>query len=141
MELVELLWSIDRAILKRVKPRAREAGLSLTEALVLWRTRSAGTTRVTALAEDLGMVPSTLTGVLDRLVEAGWLARESDPEDRRAVVMRTTEKVSELLKTLTRAISDTVARSFRKLPSDAKDRLHRDLVTLLECLQEGKSAR
>ncbi len=141
IELIDLLWSIDREVFKRLKPRVRESGLSMTEAFVLWRTRSAGTTRVTALAEDLGLVPSTLTGVLDRLVEGGWLVRESDPEDRRAVVMKTTAKVSELLKSVTRAISDTFSKSFHRLPADTRERLRGDLRKLLECLQEERAAK
>ncbi|MEA2159536.1 MAG: hypothetical protein QOD66_1916, partial [Solirubrobacteraceae bacterium] len=32
--------------------------------------------------------PATLTGVLDRLERGGWVARERDPSDRRAVVVR-----------------------------------------------------
>ena len=95
--VIELLWNINREIIKRLKPFAADAGLSLTEAFVLWKTHKAGTKRVIALADELGLVPSTLTGVLDRLVEAGWLVRESDPEDRRAVVMKATAKMGELL--------------------------------------------
>src|SRR5688572_12391466 len=30
-----------------------------------------------------GIHPATLTGVLDRLEEGGWLERASDPDDRR----------------------------------------------------------
>ena len=29
-----------------------------------------------------------MTGILDRLERAGWIARERDPADRRAVVVR-----------------------------------------------------
>jgi DNA-binding MarR family transcriptional regulator len=140
-EMIELLWNIDREIIKRLKPLASEAGLSLTEAFVLWKTHKAGTKRVTALADELGLVPSTLTGVLDRLVEAGWLVRESEPEDRRAVVMRTTEKLSDLLKHFIRASSDSFARAFRTLPDATRARLKGDLVDLLECLQQGKGAK
>ncbi|ATL70868.1 MarR family transcriptional regulator [Nocardia terpenica] len=44
----------------------------------------------TALARHTGLHPATLTGVLDRLQRAGWIARERDPEatDRRAITVR-----------------------------------------------------
>jgi DNA-binding MarR family transcriptional regulator len=39
------------------------------------------------LAASLGLHPATLTGVLDRLEHGGWVARERDPDDRRAVLV------------------------------------------------------
>jgi DNA-binding MarR family transcriptional regulator len=51
------------------------------------------------LAKDAGIHPATLTGVLDRLESAGWIIRERDPSDRRAVVIRATrERVGEVVK-------------------------------------------
>jgi DNA-binding MarR family transcriptional regulator len=41
-----------------------------------------------ALAQRAALHPATMTGVLDRLERAGWIARDRDPSDRRAVVVR-----------------------------------------------------
>jgi DNA-binding MarR family transcriptional regulator len=41
-----------------------------------------------ALARRTGLHPATLTGILDRLEKGGWIARERDPADRRAVLLR-----------------------------------------------------
>src|SRR5712691_206256 len=41
-----------------------------------------------ALARRAGLHPATNTGILDRLEDGGWVARERDPSDRRAVVVR-----------------------------------------------------
>jgi DNA-binding MarR family transcriptional regulator len=41
-----------------------------------------------ALARSAGLHPATVTGILDRLERGGWVARERDPSDRRAVVVR-----------------------------------------------------
>ncbi|GAB3457577.1 MarR family transcriptional regulator [Actinophytocola sediminis] len=40
-----------------------------------------------ALAKHAGLHPATMTGVLDRLERAGWVVRERDQQDRRAVVV------------------------------------------------------
>jgi DNA-binding MarR family transcriptional regulator len=40
------------------------------------------------LARLAGLHPATLTGVLDRLEDAGWITRERDPADRRGVLVR-----------------------------------------------------
>jgi DNA-binding MarR family transcriptional regulator len=41
-----------------------------------------------ALARRAGLHRATMTGVLDRLEGGGWIARERDPADRRAVNVR-----------------------------------------------------
>jgi DNA-binding MarR family transcriptional regulator len=52
-----------------------------------------------ALARRAGLHPATMTGVLDRLEQGGWVARERDPSDRRAVVVRTRhERGAELMR-------------------------------------------
>jgi len=39
------------------------------------------------LARSAGLHPATMTGILDRLERAGWVVRERDPSDRRAVLV------------------------------------------------------
>jgi DNA-binding MarR family transcriptional regulator len=46
----------------------------------------------TALARRTGMHPATMTGILDRLEKGGWIVRERDPEDRRAVLIKAVPK-------------------------------------------------
>ena len=41
-----------------------------------------------ALARRSGLHPATITGILDRLERGGWVTRERDPSDRRAVLVR-----------------------------------------------------
>ena len=41
----------------------------------------------TALARLSRLHPATMTGVLDRLERAGWITRDRDPADRRAVLV------------------------------------------------------
>src|SRR5262245_30235444 len=41
-----------------------------------------------ALSRRTGLHPATMTGILGRLEKAGWIARDPDPTDRRAVVIR-----------------------------------------------------
>src|SRR5689334_22038462 len=41
-----------------------------------------------AIARRAGLHPATMTGILDRLERGGWVSRERDPSDRRAVLVR-----------------------------------------------------
>jgi DNA-binding MarR family transcriptional regulator len=40
-----------------------------------------------ALARRAGLHPATMTGILDRLERGGWVVRDRDPADRRAVMV------------------------------------------------------
>lgn len=52
-----------------------------------------------ALAQRAGLHPATMTGVIDRLERDGWVMRERDPADRRAVLVRALpERATELVR-------------------------------------------
>ncbi len=48
--------------------------------------------RMGALAEDMHVLPSTLTAIADRLEGAGLIRRQRDPDDRRAWLLDMTDK-------------------------------------------------
>jgi DNA-binding MarR family transcriptional regulator len=73
------------ALNRRVGSRSRlkEVDLEVLDLLV-----RLGPLSPSALARSAGLHPATMTGVLDRLERAGWVAREADPADRRGSVVR-----------------------------------------------------
>jgi DNA-binding MarR family transcriptional regulator len=55
----------------------------------------------TAVARNAGLHPATMTGILDRLERGGWVVRERDAVDRRAVNVRAMrERNAELFRLL-----------------------------------------
>jgi DNA-binding MarR family transcriptional regulator len=66
---------------------------------ILMRDGEAG---ASVLGRRLGMHPATMTGVLDRLEKGGWIVRERDPDDRRAVRVKVVHpKVGEVVQLFT----------------------------------------
>ena len=124
--------------MKRLSHYALEQGLSMSESMVLWRIHKLGPLRVSEISSQIGFPPSTLTGMLDRLVAGGWLEREADPDDRRAVIMKSTPKLQEFTKSTLRSGSKSLDRSFRTLPPELFDRLVADLGSVLACLEEDE---
>ena len=77
------LWDLTHALQVTSKRMARVLGVTGPQRLVI---RVVGQTPgITArdLALALGLHPSTLTGVLDRLEKQAFLKRSVDPQDRR----------------------------------------------------------
>jgi DNA-binding MarR family transcriptional regulator len=54
-------------------------------------------TNHTRLAAALRVTPPNVTGIVDRLLEQGFLVRQESPDDRRALVLRLTEKGESIL--------------------------------------------
>jgi len=48
--------------------------------------------RMTEIADRLGIVPRSLTTVVDALEEAGLVRRETDPSNRRAILLHLTDR-------------------------------------------------
>ncbi len=68
-----------------------EENLSAAEINALANLGEGGTLNVGQLSERTGTRASTLTGLLDRLENRGYLARELDPADRRSFRLPLTE--------------------------------------------------
>jgi DNA-binding MarR family transcriptional regulator len=104
IRLVELLYQINRRIWKLFSPLFRGEQPSLTELLVLKIMSKKKTSRVTELATMIGVPSSTVTGILDRLVQQGFLQRSQDPSDRRSVCMTATPKLESFIRNWTTPI-------------------------------------
>jgi MarR family transcriptional regulator, organic hydroperoxide resistance regulator len=83
-----------------------ELGVSQAEAHVLLALSQGGAVPIGALHRALGHKPSTLTNVVDRLERRDLARRESNPGDRRSVLIRLTgpgaEAADRVLAALTR---------------------------------------
>ncbi len=78
---------------------AEQVGLRDLDLKCLDILMRSGAQSASALARRVGLHPATMTGVLDRLEKGGWIVRERDPEDRRAILVSPVrERVGEVVK-------------------------------------------
>jgi DNA-binding MarR family transcriptional regulator len=66
---------------------AQRTGLSLTESQFMHLLGLHGAMTPTELGRESGLASGTVTGVLDRLEELGFVQRQRHPSDRRKVVV------------------------------------------------------
>jgi len=91
----------------------------------------------TELARRAGLHPATMTGILDRLERGGWIVRERDPSDRRAVRVRAVrERYAELLR-----LYSGFSRGMNKLLADYSDS-ELELIAdfMRRCVDVGRKA-
>ena len=67
-------------------------GLNVRQRLIVQSIGLEGSGPMAAIGQQLGLTPSTMTGLVDRLEEQGFVSREPHPSDRRATVLRLTRK-------------------------------------------------
>jgi DNA-binding MarR family transcriptional regulator len=78
-------------------------GLSLARWKVLEVLEGAGSIRQTALAQELGFAPRSVTQAVESLASDGLVERKPDPDDGRAKLVALTDKGAEALAAGTKA--------------------------------------
>ncbi len=83
---------------------------SLDEALAKLGTREG--MKIAELGRCAGLEPSSMTGVIDRMERDGLVERTSDPDDRRAQIIRLTAEGSRVRGKVTGAVDAALAECF-----------------------------
>jgi DNA-binding MarR family transcriptional regulator len=91
-----------------------------------------GPCRMSVIASSLGVSLATGTGVVDRLVERGIVVREGDPEDRRVVLCRLSNKGEKILLGLMQLARNHAEMMFRSLSAEKLMAVRAGLEALLE---------
>ena len=113
-----------------------DLNLSGAEINALANLGGGGTLSVRQLSERTGTRPSTLTGLLDRLENRGYLTRELDPADRRSFRLPLTEAGRAVASQVLTAIADLERNALSRLPATQIAGYH----AVIAALQEAANA-
>ncbi|MBF0452386.1 MAG: winged helix-turn-helix transcriptional regulator [Candidatus Magnetomorum sp.] len=111
IELRRIIQSIDlhsRALVKRV-------GLTGPQLVVLKTLSQEGEVSVGELSKVVSLRQATVTGILERLNKRGLVSRRRSNQDRRRVLVLTTEKAERLLKKTPSLLQDSFVEQFNNL--------------------------
>lgn len=118
-----LVNDVARLLRRNFNRRAQELGLSQAQWQTLaYLSRQEGVNQVT-LADSLDIQPITLARLIDRLQEAGLVARRPDPADRRAFRLYLTTAARPLLKRMWDLAAESREEAMAGLPDDRKQAL------------------
>lgn len=82
----------SRQLRRLFDERVRSHGITGPQARLLLSLERSPNENQAFYAERLEIEPITLTRIVDRLEEAGWVERQADPADRRARILHLTDK-------------------------------------------------
>ncbi|RYZ67990.1 MAG: MarR family transcriptional regulator [Proteobacteria bacterium] len=130
LDFLQLVWSVEHGFESRSKRMEKALGVTVSQRMVVRLLGRKPKTSAGALATLLRQHPSTLSGILQRLVLRGLVTREDDPNDRRRALFSLTRSGLELDKDKTASFEHAVRRVLRKVP-DAKMKLAAEVLVLL----------
>jgi DNA-binding MarR family transcriptional regulator len=131
-----LLGQANHALYKEFDGHVRAAGLTSIEWRVLATLHDGQPLTVSQLAHEVLSKQPTVTKLVQRMGEQGWLALRDDPADQRRTLVSVTPAGRRLVKPLVDRARDHEARLLRSLGASDKAAL----LKLLEKLTHGAHA-
>jgi DNA-binding MarR family transcriptional regulator len=116
IEFMRLLWAVDHGLEASSKQMDALIGVTGPQRLVIRIVGRHPGIAAGRIAEILHVHPSTLTGVLGRLVERGILTRQVDPDDGRRALFGLTAQGKKLDEVRTGTVEAKVRRALSKIP-------------------------
>ena len=117
-------------------PERTTLDLNVRQRLIIQSLGLAGSRPIAAIGQQLGLTPSTMTGLIDRLEEQDYLRREAHPSDRRATVLRLTRKGETAFEREVEFYRALVDETLSALGEDTK----KLVLAALDCLGRSNAA-
>jgi DNA-binding MarR family transcriptional regulator len=134
-EIIKLQRKLDRA--RRQYELDVWMGLPLTIAQLksLFFISNQGITSSGKLAAALGVTPTNVTGIMDRLVKQGLVSRTEDAQDRRVLLLQTTSKGEKLVSKLRERRRSYMSEVLAHLSVGELDTLAQGLTSLVKAAE------
>lgn len=112
--LIELR-RIIRTTQLNAKLLARDTGMTPSQRVALQLLQASGEMTARQIAQSLHLTQATVTALLDRLQERGWIVRRRDTSDRRRVYVKLTATADQELRRAPETLHERFLRDFRAL--------------------------
>ncbi len=135
IERIAQLYPVIMRVMGRIRSVVHD-GMDLTynQYKMLLTIYDKGSCQLTLLARELQIAMSSASEMVDRLVNLGFVYRTVDEENRRQVVIYTTERGEELIRELRRGIVENYRVLLARLSEQDRERLVQAFETLAEVL-------
>ena len=118
LQFMRSLWAVAHALRKTSKRMSRELGITGPQRLVVRVLGLSPGMSAGEMADVLHLHPSTLTGVLRRLVSSGLVRRQADPADARRSVLALTARGQRLNVPTAGTVEASVRGALQRISAD-----------------------
>lgn len=88
------------------------------------------------LSAALGVTPADITGVIDRLISQGFVQRQENPDDRRVIFLRPTDKGQQIIEKLNRDHAEHFTRLLDDLSEDELEQVYLGLSAVIRLVNQ-----
>ena len=138
MQIVLRLRQILQELSKHSKFIQDNYSITIPQLLCLQEIYEHSPISIGALTKIVFMNNSTVTGIVDRLENRGWIRRNRISKDRRKIHLEVTDQGIEFVKKSPTPINERFIRRIKNLPEDQINNILWSLEALVDMLGEDK---
>lgn len=135
-----LLNDASRAVRRRFEHLTAEHGLSVPQWRLLRYILMNGPCNQSILADLLDVEPISVSRMIDRMEQSGWLTRQPHPDDRRARIIVPTDKARSVAPQARATAERVYAEALSGLPDSQRRALQSALLAIAANLSKPDSA-
>lgn len=134
-----LIHDVQRFLRKRFEARASGLGLSAAQWRLLVRVVKEEGVAQARLAELLEIEPISVSRLIDRMEEAGWIERRTDSSDRRVRTIHPTARARDAYATIKSLAGEVYEAALAGLSAEQRRTLILCLDKIVENLADGEA--
>lgn len=134
-----LIHDVARLLRSRFEERAGVHGLSAAQwrlLVRLWKEEGVTQARLAALLE---VEPISISRMVDRMEQSGWIERRPDPNDRRAKAIFATAKAGKVYETMRTVAAEVYSEAFEGMSAEQQEAVVSGLEIMGRNLSVGSS--
>jgi len=137
LDFLRLLWSIEHHLQSTPKRMESRLGITGPQRLVLKVVAESPGISATEVASIVRLHPSTITGILQRLIAKGLLLRARDPIDTRRVRLRIQPAGRRFVRRTKGTIESAVERALKGVPPHSVHAAREVLAAIATALESS----
>jgi DNA-binding MarR family transcriptional regulator len=135
-QIIDMQRRMSQVLLPFALHAWRESAVPLSQLKSLLIITSKNGTNYRTLAQDLGVTPGDVTGLVQRLVTQGLVIRQPNPKDRRIVLLQASDKGRELLVNLMESQTQHTIRILKYMSMSELQSLSQGLAGVIHAVEE-----
>jgi len=134
----DVMPTVMRGFAKMQTNELFKGKITLPQFFVLSHLDKHGESKMNELAKVMDVTTAAVTGIVDRLVRCGYIARSYDPKDRRVINIGLTQKGTDLVKKIGRQRKEVTSEVFSKISKVERENYLAIMLHIRDVLTEEK---
>ena len=137
--LIKTIRSLDRYFEKSLQRRVEQSGVTIPQMRVIKEVVKHQGISIKDISQNLSMTQSTVSGIVERLINKGFLMKKTNTKDKRFSEIWYTESVAKFLEhNSTKFVSETLQGVFTHLQPNDLEIIKQGMHLLLSAVKKAE---